>query len=140
MEPVSLLPHLNATLNAIGGTLLIAARILIAQHRVDAHHRTMLAAIAVSALFLVGYIAHHFASPITQFRGEGLVRPLYYALLVSHVLLAATAIPLILVTAVLGWRRRDLRHRRWARWCWPLWMYVSLSGVAVYLMLYQIFR
>jgi putative membrane protein len=136
----SLLPHVNATLNAVGATLLIGARVLIAQRRVDAHRRAMLAALAVSALFLAGYLAHHFASPITQFRGEGLVRPMYYALLVSHVLLAAAALPLILVTAVLGWRRRDLRHRRWARWTWPLWMYVSLSGVGVYLMLYQIYR
>jgi putative membrane protein len=140
MEPASLLPHVNATLNAVGATLLISARVAIAQHRVDAHRCAMLAALAVSALFLVGYIAHHFASPITQFRGEGLVRPFYYALLISHVLLAAMAIPLILVTAVLGLRRRDLRHRHWARWTWPLWMYVSLSGVAVYLMLYQIYR
>lgn len=139
MDP-SLLPHVNATLNALGASLLIGARVLIAQRRVDAHRRAMLAALAVSALFLAGYIAHHIASPITRFGGEGLVRPFYYTLLISHVLLAATAIPLILVTAVLGWRRRDSSHRRWARWTWPLWMYVSLSGVAVYLMLYQVYR
>ncbi len=140
MEPAQVLPHVNATLNAISVVLLVAARILIAQRRIDAHRRMMLAALTVSALFLVGYIIYHVTSPIFVFRGTGLVRPIYYALLISHVVLAALALPMILVTAVLGLRRRDSRHRRWARWTWPLWMYVSLSGVVVYLMLYQIYR
>jgi len=140
MEPATLLPHVNAALNGVGAVLLLGARVAIAQRRIDAHRRAMLAALAVSALFLLGYLVYHFTSPIFVFRGEGLVRPFYYALLISHVLLAAAALPMILVTGVLGWRRRDARHRRWARWTWPLWMYVSLSGVAVYLMLYQIYR
>ncbi|MCW5567245.1 MAG: DUF420 domain-containing protein [Dokdonella sp.] len=135
-----MLPHVNATLNAISGVLLVVARVLIAQRRIAAHRRAMLAALVVSALFLIGYIVYHVTSPIFVFRGTGLVRPVYYALLISHVVLAAAALPMILVTAVLGLRRRDDRHRRWARWTWPLWMYVSLSGVAVYLLLYQIYR
>ena len=140
MEPAQVLPHVNATLNAISVVLLVAARILIAQRRIDAHRRMMLAALTVSALFLVGYIIYHVTSPIFVFRGTGLVRPIYYALLISHVVLAALALPMILVTAVLGLRRRDRRHRRRPGWTWPLWMYVSLSGVVVYLMLYQIYR
>ncbi|MBX3691711.1 DUF420 domain-containing protein [Dokdonella sp.] len=140
MDPANVLPHVNATLNAISGVLLVVARVLIAQRRIAAHRRAMLAALVVSALFLIGYIVYHVTSPIFVFRGTGLVRPVYYALLISHVVLAAAALPMILVTAVLGLRRRDDRHRRWARWTWPLWMYVSLSGVAVYLLLYQIYR
>ena len=100
----------------------------------------MLAALLVSALFLVSYIAYHLGSPIFVFRGHGLVRPLYYLLLISHVLLAAIAIPMILATAWRGLHRSDERHRRIARWTWPVWMYVSVSGVAVYLMLYHIYR
>ncbi len=140
MDPANVLPHVNAPLNAISGVLLVVARVLIAQRRIAAHRRAMLAALVVSALFLIGYIVYHVTSPIFVFRGTGLVRPVYYALLISHVVLAAAALPMILVTAVLGLRRRDDRHRRWARWTWPLWMYVSLSGVAVYLLLYQIYR
>ncbi len=138
MDPANVLPHVNATLNAISGVLLVVARVLIAQRRIAAHRRAMLAALVVSALFLIGYIVYHVTSPIFVFRGTGLVRPVYYALLISHVVLAAAALPMILVTAVLGLRRRDDRHRRWARWTLSLWMYVSLSGVAVYLLLYQI--
>ncbi len=140
MDPANVLPHVNATLNAISAALLVGARVLIAQRRIDAHRSAMLAALAVSALFLVGYIIYHVTSPIFVFRGEGFVRPIYYALLISHVVMAALALPMILVTAVLGLKRRDARHQRWARWTWPLWMFVSVSGVIVYLMLYQIYR
>lgn len=140
MDLAELLPHINATLNATSGVLLLAARWQIAHKRIEAHRRLMLAALAVSALFLVGYLIYHYAAPIFVFRGQGWIRPLYYALLISHVLLAALAIPMILVTAWFGMRRNDARHRPLARWTWPLWMYVSVSGVLVYLMLYQIYR
>jgi putative membrane protein len=127
-------------LNGASMLFLVAARVLVAQGRIEAHRRAMLAALGVSALFLLSYLAYHVSSPIFVFRGQGLVRPLYYALLVSHVVLAAIALPLILMTAWLGLKRIVLRHQRWARWTWPLWMYVSASGVAVYLMLYRIDR
>jgi putative membrane protein len=134
------LPHVNASLNAVACALLVVARVHVGRGRIARHRTAMLGALAVSALFLVSYIAYHFTAPIFVFRGEGLVRPFYYALLISHVVLAALAIPLILATAWLGLRRADARHRALARWTWGLWMYVSLSGVLVYLMLYQIYR
>lgn len=130
-ELAGLLPHLNASLNAGAGVMLLLARRRILAGRIDAHRRAMLGALALSAVFLVSYLAYHYAMPINVFRGQGWVRPLYYALLVSHVLLAALALPLILVTAWLGLHRRDQRHRAIARWTWPLWMYVSVSGVLV---------
>lgn len=137
MDPANLLPHLNAALNAVSAVLLLVARILIAQRRIDAHRRAMLAALGVSALFLVSYLAYHYASPIFVFRGQGAIRSVYYALLVSHVVLAALALPLVLATAWFGLHRVDARHRALARWTWPLWMYVSVSGVVVYWLLYQ---
>lgn len=143
MTPVdlpNLLPHVNASLNATAMLLLGYARVMIARKDIERHRRAMIAALVVSALFLVGYIIYHHVAPIFVFRGQGWIRPLYYALLVSHVVLAALAIPMILTTAVLGLRRRDSRHRAIARWTWPVWMYVSVSGVLVYLLLYQIYR
>ena len=136
----NLLPHVNASLNATAMVLLGYARVMIAQRRIERHRRAMLAALAVSALFLVTYITYHYAAPICVFRGQGWIRPVYYFLLVSHVVLAAAAIPLVLATAYLGLRRIDQRHRAIARWTWPVWMYVSVSGVVVYLLLYQIYR
>jgi uncharacterized membrane protein YozB (DUF420 family) len=118
----------------------LIGRARIAQRRVAAHRAVMLAAVGVSVLFLVGYITYHLSAPIFVFRGHGLIRPVYYALLISHVLLAAVAIPLVLVTVWRGLHRDDVRHRRWARWTWPVWIFVSVSGVVVYLMLYQIYR
>ena len=140
MDLPSLLPHVNASLNATAMILLGYARVMIAQRQIDRHRRAMIAALAVSGLFLVTYITYHHIAPIFVFRGYGWIRPVYYALLISHVVLAALTIPMILVTAVLGLRRRDSRHRAIARWTWPVWMYVSVSGVVVYLLLYQIYR
>jgi len=140
MHLAHLLPHINASLNALTALLLIVARVLIQQRKIAAHRRAMLAALGVSALFLVGYITYHYSAPIFVFRGHGWIRPVYYALLISHVVLAALAIPLVLATAWFGLNRIDARHRPLARWTWPVWMYVSLSGVVVYLLLYQIYR
>ncbi len=139
MNTAEVLPHVNAALNASACTLLLAARVQIARHRIENHRRLMLGALAVSAVFLVSYLVYHVTAPIFVFRGDGLVRPLYYTLLISHVFLAALALPAILVTAALGWLRRDSMHRRWARWTWPLWVYVSISGVVVYLMLHHLY-
>ncbi len=140
MDIATLLPHVNAALNATASLLLLLGRVHIARRRIAAHRATMLAAVGVSVLFLVGYITYHLSAPIFVFRGQGAIRPVYYALLISHVLLAAAAIPLVVATLWRGLRRQDSRHRRWARWTWPVWMYVSASGVLVYLMLYHIYR
>lgn len=138
MELTNTLPHLNAVFNFTAAGLLVVGRMRIARGDVEAHRRAMIAALAVSALFLVSYLAYHASSPIYFFRGQGGMRYFYYVLLISHVVLAALALPLILVTAWLGLKRIVPRHPRWARWTWPIWMYVSLTGVAVYLMLYLI--
>lgn len=139
MDAAQVLPHLNASLNLIAASLLVVARVRIARRQIEGHRRAMVAALVVSALFLVSYLAYHHLAPIFVFRGQGWIRPVYYALLVSHVVLAALAIPAIIATAWMGWRRRDQRHRALARWVWPLWMYVSASGVLVYLLLYQLY-
>lgn len=139
MDIVSQLPHINAALNATASALLVVGRVQIARRRIAAHRAAMLAAVCVSLLFLVSYIGYHVSAPIFVFRGQGLVRPVYYLLLISHVVLAAVAMPLVLVTIWRGLHRDDARHRRWARWTWPVWMYVSVTGVVVYLMLYQIY-
>lgn len=139
MDTANTLPHLNAFLNTVTMVLLVTAFVLIRQRRIDAHRRAMIAALTVSALFLVSYLIYHFSAPIFVFRGEGVVRPIYYALLISHVVLAAVATPMILVTAWRGLNRIDARHRALARWTWPLWMYVSVSGVIVYLLLYHVY-
>jgi len=139
MDTANTLPHLNAFLNTVTMVLLVTAFVLIRRRRIDAHRRAMIAALAVSALFLVSYLIYHFSAPIFVFRGEGVVRPIYYALLISHVVLAAVATPMILVTAWRGLNRIDARHRALARWTWPLWMYVSVSGVIVYLLLYHVY-
>lgn len=138
MDSASILPHVNAMLNGLLIILLVAARVLVAKGRIEAHRMAMLSALAVGALFLLSYVAYHISAPIFVFRGQGAIRTVYYTILISHVILAAVSLPLILVTAWLGLRRIVPRHTRWARWTWPLWMYVSLTGVAVYLMLYQI--
>ena len=140
MDITAHLPHINAALNAATSVLLVVGRTHIARRRVAANRATMIAAVGVSVLFLAGYITYHLSAPIFVFRGEGWIRPVYYALLVSHVVLAAIAIPLVLATFWRGLRREEARHRRWARWTWPVWIYVSVSGVVVYLMLYHIYR
>lgn len=140
MDAASVLPHVNAAFNAAAATCLLLARWHIARRRIDAHRRAMQLALGLSALFLIGYLSYHLLAPIFVFRGQGWIRPLYYALLISHVVLAALALPLILTTAWFGLRRVDARHRALARWTWPLWLYVSLSGVAVYLLLYWLYR
>lgn len=138
MNITTQLPHINASLNATSAVLLLIGRVQIARGRIGAHRAAMLAALGVSMLFLAGYISYHVSAPIFVFRGHGPIRPVYYALLISHVLLAALVVPLVMLMAWRGLHRQDARHRRVARWTWPLWMYVSVSGVIVYLMLYHI--
>lgn len=139
MDTATTLPHVNAILNTVTIVLLVAAYWLVRNNRIEAHRKVMLGALTVSALFLASYLTYHFTAPIFVFRGDGLVRSVYYTLLVSHVVLAAVATPMILVTAWRGLKRADARHRALARWTWPVWMYVSVSGVAVYAMLYHIY-
>lgn len=134
---VSYLPHLNALLNAIAGVLLLRGWMLIRQRRWQAHRRYMIAAFVTSALFLTSYVVYHANAGSRPFPGTGLARTIYFSILVPHVLLAAAVLPLALMTLRRGLRRDDERHRRIARWTLPIWLFVSVTGVVVYLMLYQ---
>jgi putative membrane protein len=132
---VSGMPRLNATLNSITAVLLVTAYLLIRRKNVRWHRNVMLAAFATSSMFLVSYVMYHTFKPEPQHYG-GPFPALYFTILVSHILLAAAIVPLALVTLYRGWFMDVRRHRRIARWTLPLWLYVSVTGVLVYLMLY----
>lgn len=132
------LPHLNAALNALAGTLLTIGFFLIKSGRIQAHKRCMMAAFAVSALFLASYVTYHANVGSRPFAGTGLIRTIYFSILIPHVVLAAAVLPLALVTLRRGLIRDDARHRRIARWTLPIWLFVSVTGVVVYLMLYRL--
>lgn len=138
--PESILPGINASLNATAGVLLVVGLVLVRAGRRTAHAWAMALATAVSAAFLGSYLYYHFVVVPelghTKLNRSGWVLSAYYALLVSHVVLAAVNLPLILRTLWLAYRRDWPRHRRWARWTWPIWLYVSVTGVLVYLALY----
>src|SRR5271155_1100054 len=130
-------PVINATLNATSGVLLLIGRILIAQRKQNAHRAVMLSATVSSSLFLVSYLYYHFHYMIlTKFTYPGWPKPFYYTLLLSHTILAAVLVPMVLVTLNRGLRARFDKHRAIARWTWPVWMYVSVTGVIIYFMLY----
>jgi len=131
------LPAVNATLNAISGVLLLIAYAHIRARRIEQHRRFMLAAFTTSSLFLVCYLVYHAQVGSVPFTRQGLVRPLYFTILITHVTLAATVVPLALVTLSRGLKARYPQHRRIARWTFPVWMYVSVTGVLVYVLLYQ---
>jgi uncharacterized membrane protein YozB (DUF420 family) len=134
---ISDLPALNATLNAISATLLVSGYVLIRRGRRKLHERCMLGALATSALFLISYVTYHYNAGSRPFTGQGPIRVVYFAILATHVVLAAVILPLALVTAARGLRSQFDRHVRIARWTFPLWLYVSVTGVVIYLMLYQ---
>jgi putative membrane protein len=131
------LPALNACLNAAAALLLSLGYVLIRQGRREAHRRVMLAAVACSALFLVSYLAYHAQVGSVRFQGQGKVRTVYFTILISHTVLAALIVPLVLATLVPALRGRFERHRRLARITLPLWAYVSVTGVVIYWMLYR---
>jgi uncharacterized membrane protein YozB (DUF420 family) len=134
---IPLLPAVNASLNAVAGTLLVIAWLLIKRRRIAAHRRVMLAAFAVSALFLISYVVYHANAGSRPYHGIGWLRALYFSILIPHVFLAAAVVPLAIVTLRRGLVRDDVRHRRIARITLPIWLFVSVTGVVVYLMLYQ---
>jgi uncharacterized membrane protein YozB (DUF420 family) len=132
------LPTLNAALNTTSAVLLLTGWWLIRRGRRDAHRRAMLAALATSTLFLVSYLAYHFQVGSVRFTGQGPIRTVYFAILVSHTVLAAAIVPLVLVTLTRALRGRFEAHRTLARVTLPLWLWVSVSGVVVYWMLYRL--
>jgi uncharacterized membrane protein YozB (DUF420 family) len=134
---VESLPAVNATLNGIAGILLLIGFLLIRSRHIDLHRRFMLAAFAASALFLVSYLVYHAQVGSVRFTRQGFVRPLYFTILVTHVVLAAAVLPLAIVTLTRGLNGRFPAHRAIARWTLPIWLYVSVTGVLVYVLLYQ---
>jgi putative membrane protein len=132
-------PTLNATLNASSAALLTAGYFFIRGRRIDAHKKCMLAAVACSAVFLVSYVIYHLQVGSVRFQGQGWIRPFYFTLLGTHTILAATVVPLALVTVTRSLRGNFERHRAIARWTLPIWLYVSVTGVIVYFMLYHLY-
>jgi len=132
-------PALNAGLNATSAVLLLSGRVLIARKRVAAHRACMIAAVVASALFLGCYLFFHAHVGEISFLGQGWARWIYYPILATHVFLAMVIVPLVVVTLSRGLKARYPQHRAIARWTWPLWIYVSITGVIVYFMLYQWF-
>jgi putative membrane protein len=128
---------LNATLNGTSAILLAGGYAAIRAGKREAHKRFMVSAFVVSCVFLASYLLYHYRVGHVAFQGQGLIRPLYFALLVSHTVLAAVIVPMIVVTLRRAWLGRFDRHRLIARWTLPLWFYVSVTGVVVYWMLYQ---
>mgnify|MGYP003576487693 CR=1 FL=1 len=135
---ISALPTVNATLNATVGVLLVIGYVLITQSRIAAHRRVMIAAFATSALFLVSYVTYHANAGSRPYHGTGALRAIYFSILIPHVILAAAVLPLGLLTLRRGLARDDARHRRIARVTLPIWLFVSVTGVIVYLMLYRL--
>ena len=135
-------PLLNASLNATSAVLIGMARYQIGKRNINAHRNLMIAAVCTSTLFLASYLYYHFAvrhGAPTRFPGTGIARVIYFTVLTTHTILAAAIVPMIIVSIRRGLRRDDVAHRRIARWTYPFWMYVSVTGVLIYLMLYRWF-
>lgn len=145
MEYLYIFPHLNALLNATSGILIIIGFYFIQKRKIEFHRKFMLSAFIVSALFLTSYLTHHalrtyfFGLGPTKFTGEGIIRPVYFTILTTHTILAAVIAPFIVVTLYRALKGKFEMHKKLARWVFPIWLYVSITGVIVYLMLYQLF-
>ena len=138
-EQYAFFPALNASLNGTSAVLLLAGRVLIAKGRIAAHRFCMIAAVVASALFLACYLYFHARVGNIVFLRHGVWRMVYLAVLIPHFTLAMVIVPMVVITLSRGLRARYDKHRAIARWTWPLWMYVSITGVIVYFMLYQWF-
>lgn len=139
MIPLDALPAVDAALNATSALLLTVGFVAIRRRRIGLHRACMVAAFTTSVAFLVCYLTYHAHVGTTRFSGEGWVRPVYFAILGTHTVLAAAVAPLAVVTLTLAARARFARHARLARWTLPVWLYVSVTGVAVYVLLYRIY-
>ncbi len=135
----AIFPVINATLNGTSTLLLLIGRWLISRRRIAQHRLIMLTAFATSTLFLISYLYYHAHVGDVRFQGTGWTRPVYFTILISHVLLAIVIVPMVIVTLTRALRERFDKHRAIARWTYPLWLYVSVTGVLVYFMLYHWF-
>jgi uncharacterized membrane protein YozB (DUF420 family) len=138
-EYISYLPHLNACLNGTSALLLVTGYTFIRTRNVVAHRACQIGALVISLLFLASYLTYHFNHGTTRFQGTGFVRTFYFTILTSHTILAIVIVPLVTLTFYRAFRRDFVRHRRIARVTLPIWLYVCVTGVIVYLMLYQIY-
>ena len=138
---INFLPTFNAILNATTGILIVCGFLFIRRKRIAAHRACMISAVVTSSLFLVSYLVYHvgFKAGVTRFTGEGWIRPVYFFILTSHTILAVTIVPFVIVTLRRAIRSEFPRHRAIARWTFPMWLYVSVTGVIVYLMLYHLY-
>jgi uncharacterized membrane protein YozB (DUF420 family) len=137
MFDYSVLPTVNATLNATSGIFLLTGYAMIRRRQIHAHRNAMLGAFAASTLFLCSYVTYHANAGSRAFTGQGMLRVVYFAILISHVILAAAILPMAISTLSRGLRGRYAEHKRIAKWTFPAWLYVSITGVIVYLMLYR---
>ncbi len=135
---VGVLPSVNATLNGLAGTFLVAGYVFIRRGKIAQHKACMLTAFGVSTAFLVTYLIHHSRVGSVPYTGVGFARTVYFSVLIPHIILAAAVVPLALTTIYRGWTGRYDGHRRLARWALPIWLYVSVSGVVVYVMAYHL--
>ena len=135
----SLLPTLNAILNASSGILVLFGYRNIKRSNESVHKRLMLSAMGVSALFFASYLFYHWEVGSVKFQGSGIIRTFYFTLLISHTVLAVTIVPMVLRTAYLALKGKFSEHKKIAKWTFPIWVYVSVTGVMVYLMLYQLY-
>ena len=132
---MAFLPPVHAVINALVSICLIGAVITVKQGKIAAHRNFIFAAMALSTLFLLCYVAYHFTTVETRYGGEGVIRAVYFLLLITHILLAAVSLPLILLTFINAWTNRFEKHRKMARWVFPIWLYVAITGPICYLML-----
>jgi uncharacterized membrane protein YozB (DUF420 family) len=135
----AIFPAIDAALNGASAVLLVTAHGMIKRKRIAAHRALMLTAIGTSTLFLVCYLYYHAHVHTVHFKGQGWARPVYFSILISHTILAAAIVPLVIITLSRALRRRFDRHRVIARWTYPIWLYVSVTGVVIYFMLYHLF-
>ncbi len=139
MIDIAALPGVNALLNSTSAVLLVAGYRFIRQRNIRAHQTCMVSAFMVSVLFLVSYLTYHYYAGTTRFSGQGWVRVLYFSILLSHTVLAALVPFLALLTLFRAWKEQFIKHRNIARWTLPIWLYVSVTGVVIYLMLYHLY-
>jgi putative membrane protein len=135
----SVLPHLNACLNASSFILLSSGYFFIRHKRITAHRNCQLAALTASVLFLISYVVYHQHHGVTRFAGQGIARTVYFTILGTHTVLAVVIVPFVIITVLRAKRGDFLRHKLIARWTLPMWLYVSITGVVVYLMLYHLY-
>lgn len=138
-EQYAIFPVINATLNGASAVLLYVGHGFIKRRKMAAHRALMISALVTSSLFLTSYLYYHAHVGSVRFQGHGWSRPVYFTILISHTILAATIVPLVIITLSRALRRRFDQHRAIARWTYPLWLYVSVTGVVIYFMLYRWF-